>query len=289
MKKITYMLIIVTFILSFGFTFSYLPLRADTKDDFTEEDKEINLNILTYDEEIYNLVKLLVGNKHNITYIVDNKEALDSINLNNYKENILKADLFIYTSLENNDLIKEINKIINTSNTNSINIARGIRPIINNSSLDEEENISYLLGISEYKIALYNIKVALQEKDLNNRKYYEDMYNDISYKLDEIIIKSRKEINKYKDYIILTDTDNFDYLFKDLELNFKKVKSKDELLDLNEERIIFIYNKNNNIEEIKKEISFKCKYIGLENLNDYNTLLNNINLIIEEIKNNSNS
>lgn len=290
MKKLTYILIMLTSILALGFTFSYLPLKVDARDDLTEEDKAVTLNILTYNEEIYNLVKILVGDKHNITYIVESKISSTNINLEkDYKEDILNADLFIYNGFENNDLIKDINKLVDTSKTNSINISRGVRPVINNYDLENNENPNYLLGINEYKIALYNIKVALQEKDFDNREYYEEKYNDISSEIDEVIIKSTEEISKYNDYLILTNTEKFDYLFRDLELKVKKIEDKDDISELEEKNIIFIYDNYNGLEEVKKEIDFKCNYIGLDNSNEYNTLLNNINLIIEGIKTSSNS
>lgn len=290
MKKLTYILIMLTSILALGFTFSYLPLKVDARDDLIEEDKKVTLNILAYNEEIYKLVKILVGDKHNVTYVVESKISSTNINLEkDYKEDILKADLFIYNGFENNDLIKDINKLVDTSKTNSINISRGIRPIINDYDLENKENPNYLLGINEYKIALYNIKVALQEKDFYNREYYEEKYNDISSEIDEVIIKSTEEIRKYNDYIILTNTEKFDYLFRDLELKVKKIEGKDDISELDGKNVVFIYDNYSGLEEVKKEMDFKCNYIGLDNSNEYNTLLNNINLIIEGIKTSSNN
>lgn len=285
MKKLTYILIIFTFILSYGITFSYLPLKADTKDELIEGNKNIKLNILTYNRDIYDLVKLLIGDRHNINYIENDNISLDNTD---FKKNIIESNLFIYNANENSNLIKEINKLIDASKTNLINISRGIRPIID-YNLENKKSLNYLLGINEYKIALYNIKSGIQEKDFNNRNYYEERYNEISKEMDKFIIETKEELNKYDDYLILTNTNVFDYLFRDLNLKVKKIEEIENNEDLKEKNVVFIYSNYNTIENIKEEYNLKCDYIELNYSNSYDSLINNINLIIDGIKSSINS
>lgn len=290
MKKLTYILIIFTFILSCGVTFSYLPLKVDARDDLKDNDKKVTLNILTYNKDIYNLVQLLVNDKHNIKYIVDDNFSLDRIDLEkDFKNDILEADLFIYNGFENSNLIKDINNLIDISKTNSINISRGSYQLTNNYNVDYKENLNYLLGVNEYKIALYNIKTAIQEKDFSNRNYYEERYNEISSEIDKFIIKSKEELKKYDNYVILTDSDVFDYLFRDLNLKVIKIKEIDNRKEIKEKNIIFIYNNLNTLKEIQDRYDVKCNYVGLNYSNKYNTLLENINLIVDGIKSSNNS
>ena len=42
-------------------------------------------------------------------------------------------------------------------------------------------------GLEEYKIALYNVKAAIQDKDPKNRDLYEDNYNKLIELLDKTI------------------------------------------------------------------------------------------------------
>lgn len=290
MKKLTYILIIFTFILSCGVTFSYLPLKVDARDDLKDNDKKVTLNILTYNKDIYDLVQLLVNDKHNIKYIVDDNFSLDRIDLEkDFKNDILEADLFIYNGFENSNLIKDINNLIDISKTNSINISRGSYQLTNNYNVDYKENLNYLLGVNEYKIALYNIKTAIQEKDFSNRNYYEERYNEISSEIDKFIIKSKEELKKYDNYVILTDSDVFDYLFRDLNLKVIKIKEIDNRKEIKEKNIIFIYNNLNTLKEIQDRYDVKCNYVGLNYSNKYNTLLENINLIVDGIKSSNNS
>lgn len=285
MKKLTYILIIFTFILSYGITFSYLPLRADTKDELIEEDKNIKLNILTYNKDIYDLVKLLIEDKHNINYIVNDNISLDSTDL---KENVLESNLFIYNGNENSNLIKEVNKLIDVSKTNLINISRGIRPVID-YNLENKKSLNYLLGINEYKIALYNIKSGIQEKDFKNRRYYEERYKKVVSEIESFIMKAKEEINKYDDYVVVTNEDIFDYLFRDLNLKVKKIEEIVNDEDLKEKNIIYIYSNYDTVQNINEEYNLKCNYIELNYSNSYDSLINNINLIIDGIKNSINS
>lgn len=290
MKKLTYILIIFTSILSCGITFSYLPLNADARDDLTEKDKKVTLNILTYNKDIYDLVELLVDDKHNVKYIVADNFSVDGIDLEkDFKNDILEADLFIYNGFENSNLIKDINNLIDVSKTNSINISRGSYKLTNSYNVDYKENLNYLLGVHEYKIALYNIKTAIQEKDFSNRNYYEEIYNKISSEIDKFVVKAKEELNKYDDYIILTNSDVFDYLLRDLNLKVIKIGEIDNSNDIKEKNIIFIYNNLNTLKEIQDKYNLKCNYVALNYSNKYNALLDNINLIVDGIKSSNNS
>lgn len=290
MKKLTYILIIFTSILSCGVTFSYLPLKVDARDDLTESDKKVTLNILTYNKDIYDLVELLVNDKHNIKYIVADNFSVDGIDLEkDFKNDILEANLFIYNGFENSNLIKDINNLIDVSKTNSINISRGSHQLTNSYNVDYKKNLNYLLGVHEYKIALYNIKTAIQEKDFSNRNYYEERYNEISLEIDQFIIKAKEEVKKYDDYTILTDSDVFDYLLRDLNLKVIKIEEIDNSKDIKGKNIIFIYNNLNTLKEIQDKYDIKCNYVGLNYSNEYNTMLDNINLIVDGIKSSNNS
>ena len=173
MKKLTYALVIFTFILFLGLTFSYNPLMANPT-DVLDKEKDVYLNILTVNKEIYKMTKALVGNKHNVEYLFNNEKEVKEFKISdNVIDNILNMDLFIYNGLGYEPWINDIVDSAKNSNVGIINMSRGIRTITKDLSVGYEENPYYLLGFNEYKIALYNIKTALQERDIKNRNYYE--------------------------------------------------------------------------------------------------------------------
>ncbi len=289
MKKLTYALVIFTSILFLGLTFSYNPLMANPTDEIDEE-KETFLNILTVNKEQYKITKALVGNKHNVEYLFSNESDMESFEVSdNVKSNILNMDLFIYNGLGYEAWINDVIDSAKNSSIGIINMSRGIRAITRELSDENKENPYYLLGFNEYKIALYNIKTALQERDIINRNYYEENYNTIIEDLDEFLTNSKEELNKHKDYLIVTDSDKFDYLFKDLGIQVKKIKNNEEIKNIANEiknsKIIFIHdNKLGSLDDLKSKIAISCDYIELNTEGDNNILKDNVNKIIDSIK-----
>lgn len=290
MKKLTYALLIFTSILFFGLTFSYNPLMANPTDELDKE-KDTYLNILTVNKEIYSMVKALVGDKHSVEYLFSNEKEIYDFNINeNIINNVLNMDLFIYNGLGYEKWINEIIDNSKNSDVGIINASRGIRPITKSLSKENEENPYYLLGFNEYKIALYNIKTSLQERDIKNRVYYEDNYNKIIDEVDKFLSDSKEELKNYKNYNISTNTDKFDYLFRDLGLQVNKFKENNE--EVVEDKLtnnIFIYDKNfENLDELKSKMKKEYTYVGLSSEGNIDVLIKNVSDIIEALKNKNN-
>lgn len=286
MKKLTYILVIFTSILFLGLTFSYNPLMANTTDELDEK-KEIYLNILTVNKDIYDMTKLIVGEKHNVEYLFKNEKEMATFKVTDaVLNNVNNKDLLLYNGLGYESWIDDISNNIKGSDLGVINLSRGIRPLTYEILRSGQENPYYLLGFSEYKIALYNIKMAMQERDIENRSYYEENYNNVIKEIDKFSTKSKEEIKDYKDYTIITNTDKFDYLFRDLGINITKVKDSNDLAYLNDSsKVIFFYDEaSENINDLKSEIKNEYKYIGLSLDNSENVLESNVNKIIEAIK-----
>lgn len=290
MKKLTYVLVIFTSIFFGILTFSYNPLMANPTDELDEE-KDTYLNILAVNKEIYKMVKDLVGDKHNVEYLFNNEKEIKEFKINeNVVDNILNMDLFIYIGLGYEGWMNEVLDDSKNSNVGVINASRGIRPITESLSKENKENPYYLLGFNEYKIALYNIKTVLQERDIKNRNYYEDNYNNIIKGLDEFLSKSKEELKLYKDYNIVTNTDKFDYLFRDTGVQVNKLNGdEEEIREDKETKTIFIYDKDNeDLNELKSKMKNEYIYVGLSSEEDSNVLTRNVTDIIEAIKNKNN-
>lgn len=218
MKKLTYTLIIFTFSLFLFLNISRNSLEAtiNSEDEIQQNQK---LDILSVNENQYKIIKDLVKDKHNVDYLVKNNEELKDYKIDDFVlENILNKDLLIYSDLENKDFIDKINegrKSLRNKEKNTIdnklriiNISRGIYPINIEIVSKVEVNPYYYLGINEYKIALYNIKIALQEKDIANRDYYERNYNELIKEIDSFMEGTASSLEKMKEYKILVDLIN---------------------------------------------------------------------------------
>lgn len=287
MKKLTYILVIFTSILFLGLSFSYNPLMANTTDELDEK-KETYLNILTINKEVYNMTKAIVGEKHNVEYLFNNEKDIAKFKVTDkVLNNINNKDLFLYNGLGYEAWISDITNNVRGSNLGVINLSRGIRPLNYELEKNGQENPYYLLGFGEYKIALYNIKIAMQERDIENRNYYEENYSNLIKRIDEFLTKSKEEIKVYKDYTVITNTDKFDYLFRDLGITVTKISDSNDLLSLNNSlNNIFFYDESlEDINDLKSRMKNEYKYVGLSLESNDSALKSNINKIIEAIKN----
>ncbi len=259
MKNVTYGLIIITMILFLGLGFFQSPLLANTENEIAAGE-EVLLNITTVSKNQYSMVKSIVLNKHNVEYLSENESEIYKFKYNeDIINNISERDLFIYSGINNEPWVNEFIAELKKGDLGIINMSRGIKTLTYENG---NENPYYWLGINEYKIALYNVKSAIQEKDPKNKSYYEENYANVINKIEESAKEVKLELEKYKDYTILTNTNTFDYLLKDLGLtsvNIKKEVTR-KILDekkLDENKIIFVKEKDPiqivNIIESKKE------------------------------------
>jgi len=212
-------MVIITIALSFGMSLFSSPLLANTENNRTES-REKYLNIMTVNKPQYDMVKKIIKEKNNVEYMFTNEKEISEFK---YSEDILSnisnMDLFIYsgTSFEPwcNSFIDELKK----GNLGIINLARGVRVLNYAQSGDSKENPYYFEGIEEYKIALYNVKSAIQDRDPQNRDYYEENYNKAIKEFDDNIKKYQDKIKLLNDYKFITLNNDFDYLTKSLNLN----------------------------------------------------------------------
>lgn len=265
MKKFTFGLIIVTTVLFLGIIFFQKPLLANTENDIQgngEESNELLLNITTVSKNQYEMVKSIVLDKHNVEYLSENESEIYDFK---YNEDIInhmsERDLFIYSGLNNEPWINEFIGTLKKGDLGIINMSRGIKTLTYEDD-GSKENPYYWLGIYEYRIALYNVKCAIQEKDPKNKSYYEENYVSVINEIDNYMKDVRTELEKYKGHTILTNTNTFDYLLRDLGLEVVNVEGEvtRKLLEeksLDENKIIFVKEKN----PIERKDNIETKYI----------------------------
>lgn len=245
MKKITFAMVIITIALSFGMSLFSSPLLADTENNRTEN-RDKYLNIMTVNKPQYDMVKKIIKDKNSVEYMFTNEKDISEFK---YSEDILNnisnMDLFIYsgTSFEpwSNSFIDELKK----GNLGIINLARGVRLLNYAYDNGTKENPYYFEGIEEYKIALYNVKAAIQDRDPQNRDYYEENYNKAIKEFDDNIKKYEEKVKLLNEYKFITLNNDFDYLTKSLNLNTIQLDNHEisefiKINNLDSKKIIFI-------------------------------------------------
>ncbi|MCE5219878.1 MAG: zinc ABC transporter substrate-binding protein [Clostridium sp.] len=219
MKKITFAMVIITIALSFGMSLFSSPLLANTENNRAES-REKYLNIITVNKPQYDMVKKIIKDKNNVEYMFTNEKDISEFKYSeDVLNNISNMDLFIYSGASfepwSNSFIHKLKK----GNLGIINLARGVRLLNYAHNGDTKENPYYFEGIEEYKIALYNVKAAIQDRDPQNRDYYEENYNNAIKEFDDNIKKYEDKIKLLNDYKFITLNNDFDYLTKSLNLN----------------------------------------------------------------------
>lgn len=260
-------------------TISNDTLKMETK-------KDVNLNIITTDKLLYNMIKNIVRDRHSVEYMFKNREAEmnfqfseDSLN------NIAKKDLFLYVGAEFEPWANEFIDRLNKNKVGVINVSRGVKlftynKVIKYKSTILKDNPYYLMNIDNYKIALMNIKNAVQDRDPKNRDIYEKNFSDTlknvsSYEKDLKAIR-----DKTVDYTFIAPEDELIYFIKYNDMKILDV-NKDEnnvnLLKLNSDldaklkntkNLVFLYNDESTLkinEDIIKKYNIKTLNIKIYN------------------------
>ena len=286
MKKITFIMIIITLTFSVGMGVFANPLLANTEND-QKEDREKYLNIMTVNKPQYKMVKKIVQNKHNVQYMMTEETDINGFKYNKeIIENVSNMDLFIYsgTSFEPwaNSFINELKK----GSMGIINLSRGMRLLNYDGNEASKENPYYFEGIDSYKIALYNVKAAVQDRDPKNRDYYEENYNNAIKELNNQIEPYNEKIKGLKDYTFLALNDNFDYLTKDLGLHVVKLNNYEisefiKVNNLDENKLIILKDgtEETNMDLSKYKVVNFWKYYG--NMSFDELILYNIKVLTD--------
>lgn len=262
MKKITFAMVLITIVLSLGMSVFSSPLLANTENKSNAEMRDKYLNIMTVNKPQYDMVKKIIKDKHNVQYMFTDEKEISEFKYNaSVLENVSNMDLFIYsgTTFEPwaNSFIGELTK----GNLGIINLSRGVR-LLNYDEGAAKENPYYFEGRDEYKIALYNVKAAIEDKDPKNRDFYEQNYNTAIKEFNDKLKVYDDKIKSLSDYTFITLNHDFDYLTKSLNLNVKELN--------NHELGEFI--KSNNLDVKKVIVIVDGEQDPKINLSGYNTI-----------------
>lgn len=295
MKKITFVMVLITITLSFGMSIFSSPLLANTENNNRSnnngtENRSKYLNIITVNKPQYEMVKKIVKDKHNVDYMfTDEKDINDFKYSQEVLDNVSNMDLFIYsgTTFEpwTNTFINELKK----GSLGIINLSRGIRTLNYDSNGTSKENPYYFGGIEEYKIALYNVKAAIQDRDPQNRDYYEENYKKAIDEFEKQLKQYKDKLEKLKGYTFVTLDGGFEYITKSLGLNTIKLDNHEisEFMKLNNldsaKTIIIDDGENPSTLDLSKYNTVRLwKYYGEMSFDDL--IIYNINELCSQVK-----
>lgn len=255
----------------------------DFEDNKVKINKEVYLDIMTTDKNLYYIVKNIVKNKHYVDYMFkDNADQYRFKFTKDSLENISNKDLFFYVGADFEPWIEEFLGKLDKGKVRVVNVSRGIKIIpytkkVKYENRVLESNPYYFLNLNNYKNALANVKNAIEDKDPSNRDFYEKNFSDLLKKINEYGDEYKELSEKLGDYIFVSEEDELDYLIKYMNLKNIKLKRDEKGTILNEEEIktyidskkegeiVFLYSNNDILKENKNIIDkYKIKPLNIK-------------------------
>lgn len=231
LKKYIHMVLIVG-ILAFSCLGCYLkPENIDVISPVSNS--KVRLKIMTTNNLMYNMVKEIVGDRHDVDFMF--KYENDQWNFNYTDDsinNISKQDIFIYSGAQYEPWIDDFIGKMNKDKVTIVNASRGTKVysrdseleyVNNNKTFVIKDNPYYWMDLDKCKTALFNITKAIEVKDPVNKKIYEDNFQKCVKNID-VKAKDLKNLSKqFKNYVFVVQGDELDYFTKYYGLKTVKI------------------------------------------------------------------
>ncbi len=219
--------LIMLFFVAFFVSCSYKNYNnaADEGIDKLAVRKNMELNIVTTDKLLYGMVKSIVKDRHVVEYMFNNRSGEVNFKFTEDSvDNISKKDLFFYVGAGFEPWIDGFVDKLDKNRVGVTNVSRGIQLLNYNKTVKYNGKILkynpyYFMNIDNYRIMLMNIKNALQDKDPQNRDFYEKNFSE-SLKNFEDYRKDLKSIDdQLSSYDFIIAEDQLSYFVKYNNLN----------------------------------------------------------------------
>lgn len=276
-----------------SFLIVFIAVGCNSKEKYKSDSKlavrnNVQLNIVTTDKLLYNMVKCIVGDRHIVEYMFNDRKSEtnfkfteDSVN------NISKKDLFFYVGANYEPWIDTFVDRLNKSKVGVINVSRGVNLLsynrvvkYNNTVL--KDNPYYVNNIDNYRIVLMNIKNALEDRDAKNRDFYEKNFSQTLSKLNEYKKELKSVDGELSNYTFIVIEDELSYFAKYNNLKLLDVSPRDDNsivpLDLASQKnleeklknnkVVLLYNNDSVVkvnEELIRNYSIKTAKIEIYN------------------------
>lgn len=225
-------------------------------------EREKRLSIVTTNKMLYNMVKNLSGERHDVRYMMKMDEDQWSFNYTKDSVNSIgMRDIFVYMGAGYEPWIYDFTEELKRGNVSVVNASRGIR-VINLTTpkkfkdKDIKENPYFWLSPDEYKNALLNVKNAIVEKDPKNIEVYGKIFDDDVKVIDKLTKELKDTLDKLGDKVYIVNTDELDYFtrywgIKTLKINNMTKEERDKnFLKLKDKKIVVLYTDVAQIKDI---------------------------------------
>lgn len=225
-------------------------------------EREKRLSIVTTNKMIYNMVKNLSGERHDVRYMMKKDEEQWSFNYTKDSVNSIgMRDIFVYMGAGYEPWMYDFAEELKRSNVSVVNASRGIR-VINLTTpkkfkdKDIKENPYFWLSPDEYKNALLNVKNAIVEKDARNIEVYGKLFDENVKVIDKLTKELKEAIDKLEDKVFIVNTDELDYFtrywgIKTLKINnMTKEEREKNFLKLKDKKMVALYTDVSQIKDI---------------------------------------
>lgn len=264
----------------------------------------VSLDIMVSNRMLYNVVKDMSGNKHNVQFMFKDDKTIrnfkytsDSLN------NVSKYDVFMYLGADFEPWASEFIGKLEKKSVSTVDMSRGTKILnldnkIKYGDVTIDQNPYYWTDIGSYKTMLVNVKNSLEEKDPKSRDFYEKKFSENIKKVNDVE-KDFKSINdKLKNYTFVTDDYQFDYFLKyagvdSISLSEDQMSKPDDK-DLDDklkdnDKLVYIYNDDSKLQTnnavIQKYKMKTLKFITYDEYSDYmGAMKENIKAMKELIK-----
>lgn len=294
---------IIVIALVFMFIFEACKTKVDVIENNTQPEttttKELSLDITTTNKLLYFMIKDIVKDRHNVEYMFTDKDKLWNFDFTEDSiSNISKKDIFFYFGSGLEPWAQAFVDSLRKDTVAPVNVSRGVKFIdfdreIKYKDAPLKTNPYFWLSIDDYKIAMLNIKNAIQDKDSKNRDFYEENFSKTIKEVEDYQRRLKEVTAKLKDVTFVTDGDKLDYFirtygFQNLKLyNYgliltEEEQQKNKIVEnefINPNNIVFLYDTKEMLESNKDIVEkFKlktCNIVVYSDDMDYKSILNN--------------
>lgn len=187
-------------------------------DKESKENLEVTVSIYPLKE----FTEKIAGDKAKVTCLVpDNMEPHDYEPKTKDFEKLMKSDLFIYNGLGMESWVDQVNKTLEGSNVDVLNVSEGI----NVRKEDGVDDPHIWLSLENAQKESENIKNELIKLDSNNKDYYEANYNNFKEELENLYNEYKPKFQGLTKKDFITGHAAFGYLCDEFGLQQKSVEN----------------------------------------------------------------
>lgn len=223
---------------------------GENKSVDTETKSKLEVTVSIY--PLKEFTEKIAGDKVNVTCLVpDNMEPHDYEPKTKDFEKLMKSDLFIYNGLGMESWIDQVNKTLDGSDVDMLNVSEGV-------SVRKEENTDdphIWLSLKNAEKESENIKNELVKLDSDNKEYYEANYNNFKEELEILYNEYKPKFQSLNKKDFITGHAAFGYLCDEFGLQQKSVENlfgEGEPTPKQLEELV-VFCKDNNIKTVFSE------------------------------------